>query len=125
MTANDPLYFLHIPKTAGVSFRTLLESRYQPHEVCPVYSPRDLFTALPGPVDGYPLSRAYLGFPLPAHVSRPLRIVTLLRDPVALVVSMYHFFRRWTPHPLHAVIHEQRLSLDDFVRHDDGIPYLW
>src|SRR5262245_20698464 len=118
MTANAPLYFLHIPKTAGVSIRTLLESRFSPQEVCPVYSPRDLFTARPGSLDGYRLYRAHLGFTLPAHVSHPLRIVTLLREPVALVVSMYHFFRRWTPHPLHAVIHEQHLNLDDFVRHD-------
>src|SRR5436190_23682948 len=109
MTANGPLYFLHIPKTAGVSFRTLLESRYRPHEVCPVYSPRDLFRVVPGSLDGYRLYRAHLGFTLPAYVSRPLRIVTLLRDPVAVIVSMYHFFRRWTPHPPHAVIPAQRL----------------
>src|SRR6185369_8571910 len=125
MPANVPLYFLHIPKTAGVSFRTLLDSRYRPRDICPVYNPRDLFTAPTSSLNGYPLYRAHLGFTLPTHVSRPLRIVTLLRNPVALIVSMYHFFRRWTPHPLHAVIHEQRLGLDDFVYHDACVPYLW
>src|SRR5262245_43916521 len=116
---TSALYFLHIPKTAGTTFRTLLESRFRPEEVCPVYGRRELAGLAPGALDSYRLFRGHLGFLLPAVLGRPLTILTLLREPVSTVVSMYHFFRRLPEHPLHPVIERERLTLDEFVYHPE------
>jgi hypothetical protein len=118
------LYFLHIPKTAGTTFRTLLESRFRPEEVCPVYGRPDLVDLAPGALDGYRLYRGHLGFLLPALVAQPLTVLTLLREPVSLVVSMYHFVRRLPHHPVYPIIERERLSLDEFLRHPDCVHYV-
>jgi hypothetical protein len=121
---TSALYFLHIPKTAGTTFRTLLESRFRPEEVCPVYGRHELAGLAPGALDGYRLFRGHLGFLLPAVLGRPLTILTLLREPVSTVVSMYHFFRRLPEHVLHPIIERERLTLDDFVHHPDALAFI-
>lgn len=32
-----PWYFLHIPKTAGTTFRVLLENQFHMDDICPAY----------------------------------------------------------------------------------------
>lgn len=49
-----------------------------------------------------------------ARLSRPSVGVALIRDPVYRAVSIYHYVRRRTDHPLHASA--SQLTLEDFYR---------
>jgi Galactose-3-O-sulfotransferase len=50
---------------------------------------------------------------------RPAVYATLLREPVARVISGYGYIRRRPGHPLHALSH--RLSLDEFLRSGNAL----
>lgn len=90
--AKPVLYHLHIPKTAGTTLYALLEARFSPEKVCPVYvssqdimrMPRERFAAF-DLVGGH----WEFGYHLPAIMGRPVRPVTMLREPRAVVLSLY------------------------------------
>jgi hypothetical protein len=86
------LYHLHIPKTAGTTFYAALASRYPTDKVCPVRGdhwnllrmPRETFAA-------FDLVGGHLSFGrhLSTVMGRPIRPVTMLREPRALLISLY------------------------------------
>jgi hypothetical protein len=88
------IVFLHIMKTAGSSVRARLE---QLADGAPVW--RREADGLPGAVPPAQLApyRVIMGhFTIrdALHVPAPRRIFTVLRDPVARIVSYYHFMHR-------------------------------
>jgi hypothetical protein len=98
--APGGVYFVHIPKTAGTSFRWMLEAQYPAARCCQVYP------ALPGlvfhvpgaypPIDAGTANRidcfsshAPLGtFPA---LERRLATITLLREPVSRELSLFAY----------------------------------
>ena len=128
--SQDPtVIFLHIGKTAGSTMRRILQRQFPSREILdltqkipdPRYRLRregmpDLFAAMPEAERLRPrLIMAHTIYGLHEHVPRPSTYVTLLRDPVKLVVSLYHFILR---RPLHRVYDEvagPELSLEDFL----------
>lgn len=110
MAMSDPdqplLVFLHVPKTGGSTLRNVLLDQYGPratafadHERQDTPPAADAFLSL-GP-DRFRRLEAVGGhFPYGIHESlgRPARYVTLLRDPIARVISNYfHDYRRRGP----------------------------
>lgn len=123
-TSDDAVVFLHIPKTGGTSLHGLLLHGFSNDEVCP-----ERFNALESVVDigrfrffsGH-FDRASLD-----SIPRTKRIVTLLRDPRARLLSLYYFWRAHEPVPGSSVVDgpslARDLSLLDFLRYPDhGIP---
>jgi hypothetical protein len=125
---DDPtIIFLHIGKTAGSTMRQVLRRQFSPAQVMvvrsPIRNPRRLrredtlehFAGLPEAERLRP--RLILGhtiFGLHELVPRPCTYITLLRDPVALVVSQYHYVRRTPGHWLYDTA--QRMSLEEYIR---------
>jgi hypothetical protein len=96
-----PLYFLHIPRTAGTSFTEELDRRF-PAEA--VYPSRLLYTLREAGTDElarYRLFRGHLGTVLPRMLDWRVRIVTVLRDPLLHVCSILAYVRQQPWHPLH------------------------
>jgi Galactose-3-O-sulfotransferase len=126
--SDDPtIIFLHIGKTAGSTMRQVLRRQFSPSQVMvvrsPVRNPRRLrredtlehFATLPEPERLRP--RLILGhtiFGLHELVPRPCTYITLLRDPIALVVSQYHYVRRTPGHWLYDTA--QSMSLEQYIR---------
>ncbi len=48
-------------------------------------------------------------------IPRPSTYITMLREPVRLVNSLYHYIRRTPRHILHAPLVSQNLTLEEFV----------
>jgi hypothetical protein len=108
-----PVYFWHIPKTAGLSVHRFLEQRFPPEVVCQEL----LWDGLVGlPVwkaVSYGVYRGhFLGY-LDAFLAKPTLKLTLLREPTARTISHFLHVRRDGNHPLHEIVAAQ--SLRDFV----------
>ena len=90
-TAEKRLYFVHIPKTAGVTVKAFLENHFKADDafVMDEWKTGDLPS---GALDGFRLfSGHYSSQVFKALSPRPDTVITLVREPVAR-------FRSWTAH---------------------------
>ncbi len=114
---TDTIIFLHIPKTGGRSLQSILLRKYSSDEVI-----TDAHNNL-GEISEWSEERKrrirYLQghFIYGAHNVLPqdCSYITNLRDPIDRVISHYYFIRRSTGHPLHDVVIQQDMSLEDYV----------
>ena len=98
---GSPVYFLHIPKTAGTTFHTFLASRFAEDEVCPAHTWHDLVALSAEQIGGYSFIWGHFYAYLHRHVPQPLRYVTFLRDPVERALSHYGHVMLHDDHYLH------------------------
>jgi hypothetical protein len=116
-----PLYFLHIPKTAGTSMRQIMLDAFG-ERLCPVQLWDDFFRDREGISPSYDAYLGHFGMDLPTFVGKRMRIFTLLREPVARTISHYLQVRRATAHPLHARVSAQ--TLHEFVHDPATVPMI-
>ena len=118
---RDCLIFLHLPKAAGTTIHVLLDRLFPADEIYTIASPEMLrsfraFAALPETERGrYRVLRGHMPFGIHRHVPGRGRYFTILREPVARVISMYHYTRRMPVHYLHERVHGEDMSLADYV----------
>jgi hypothetical protein len=118
---DRPLYFLHIPKTAGTSMRSILMEAFG-DRLCPATMWDDFFRE-PGLRCGvYDAYSGHFGMILPAFLGTRMRIFTILREPVSRTVSHFHEVRRTVSHPMHYLVSKQ--TLRDFVFDPATVPML-
>lgn len=91
-----PLYFLHIPKTAGSSLKYWLADLFAPGEVLETYTLSGLEQALPEKINYYRFYSGHLGFALYDFLGDRTLIDTFtwLRDPAKREISQYNFIRQ-------------------------------
>jgi Galactose-3-O-sulfotransferase len=114
------IIFVHIPKTAGITLHRALRWKYPSRtiqldslrtplkelaEELPPEARRDLRV-----VSGH----HHYGFH--EHVPHECAYITLVREPVARVVSMYHFILGNPKHWLHDELVRSGMGLEEFVR---------
>lgn len=88
---DRPLYFLHIPKTAGTSVAIWLKGMYDPSETLDIYAPdeRSLVNSLVQ--NHHRLVCGHLGWEPMARWPGRFAAITFLREPIALAVSEVNF----------------------------------
>ncbi len=106
------MLYLHVPKTAGTTLIGLLEEQFQPKEICALEAWLDLPKY---DVDYSPFRflRGHVAFEIGKVLPRPLRIVTMLRDPIERTLSNYEMMRRQPGDPWHLVVKD--MSIGEFV----------
>jgi len=113
LTDHDQLYFLHIPKTAGISFKTLLASHFEPDRVFPSYFIDDVVVTSPEKLANYQLLAGHFLYSFHLLLPRMPLYLTLLRDPIERSLSQYAHVKRDPHHSLHKKARLQ--SLLEFI----------
>lgn len=112
---NKPLYYLHIPKTAGSSLTSFLDVQFDRSKICPAQLLPDLFKLNSDSISTYDFFRGHLWFGLNSYVGKELNYITMLRDPVQRTISWYSHVKRDVNAYRHDRVVKENWSLFDFV----------
>ncbi len=118
--STAPTIFVHIPKTAGISLTQTVVEQYpnRQHELMTGYL--DVEPLLNRPAEylqSVELITGHMTLENPfaeCDVPDP-EIITMIRNPVDRVVSLYRHMKRWPEHPLHDMIKKESLTITDLI----------
>jgi len=121
----QPLFFLHIPKTAGTTLNKVLDDNLSPDNILDLYT--DEQHAAIGDVTyeeiaEYSLVRGHIfisDFKDILDGPVPFRVFTFLRDPIERVISEFYFLKRWPKSHLHKYLNEKNISLGEYITSED------
>lgn len=131
MTNHDHrIAFVHIPRTAGTTFGVYLDGLYAGRDVAKFYADDahpvvneklDAFRRLEaGEKASYALLRGHFVYGFDGGESG-CRYVTLLREPVARLVSYYFYALKEPMNYLHTYLLQRRIGLESFLMSDASI----
>lgn len=131
MTNHDHrIAFVHIPRTAGTTFGAYLDGLYAGRDVAKFYADDahpvvneklDAFRRLEaGEKASYALLRGHFVYGFDGGESG-CRYVTLLREPVARLVSYYFYALKEPMNYLHTYLLQRRIGLESFLMSDASI----
>jgi len=87
---NSRVLFHHLPKTAGSTFRAILDGLFTPDEICPAETHWELDKILKDDQQSYRLFAGHFTYDvIDRHLKNDIWL-TFLRSPVERVVSQYH-----------------------------------
>jgi Sulfotransferase family len=113
------LVFMHIPKTAGTTLYPSLQWNYPPHQTLHIDIPKNEMHRMESvPLDyrsSLRLLHGHFAFGIHKYVPRSCRYVTVLREPVARVVSAYKHVLKRTGHEYHERVIKDRIDLEEFI----------
>ena len=119
---REALIFLHIPKTAGTTLNRIIERQYSPFAI---------FTMDPYRIRATPerfkrlseerrrrlqVVRGHMFYGIHEFLPQGATYITILRDPVARLLSSYYFVLRRPLNPLHRKVKRERLGIEDCLR---------
>ena len=113
---QDVLNFSHIPKTAGMTFRTIVEDQFRDEETCPATLNAQVKSIPAEEFAKYRLFRGHLAYTnLPELLPPDKRMVnvTVLREPIARVISHYEYIRRMPGDPFYEAVKD--MTLEEFA----------
>jgi Sulfotransferase family len=91
---TKPVFFLHVPKAAGLSINALVKESFSDSEICPT-PPNQAWQR--DALDGYRFYSGHFSFDFIRQFGGGTRLI-MLRHPVDRVVSLYDYWRsyRWS-----------------------------
>jgi hypothetical protein len=122
---GEQLFFLHIPKTAGISFNTPISDKFDIDAICPRYFEEQLEGDPRTILDPYNYIRGHFSYSLIQQLAnKPPLTITMLRNPAARFISHFNHWRQGGHYGLFA---SQKLppptanmTLAEFVQHPLG-----
>ncbi len=120
------LVFMHIPKTAGISFLKIILKQYSLNEIgfC-YYQDLEKIQGEMKAISNNPNIKYCCGhflFSIHEQITRPYTFFTMLREPVDRVLSFYYYCRSNPYHPFHKEI--LKMSLEEFIITAKVIPHI-
>jgi hypothetical protein len=117
--SEQAVIFVHIFRTAGTTLYRVIDRNFSHGSIFtfPVDGTVEDLKKL-GDSDKHKIRviRGHLGFGLHESLPQPCAYLTLLRDPVERTVSYYCFIRRTPDHYCYHLIHDNQMSLEDFIK---------
>ena len=119
--AQKPLFFLHLPRTAGTTIDAILERHFAPQEVLKVYDAQEYGkhrTHSQEELAGYRYITGHLlltGMAPPTFCDTEVDVFTLLREPIGRLVSEYRFLRTWDKNHLYHKLNKGNVSFGEYV----------
>jgi len=118
LRSGDLLLLLHIPKTAGTTLFDILCRRYKSKEIAK-FGDRDVVKQLLATprkqLEQYRLMRTHYDYSIYKFLPRKPVYITILRDPISRMVSLYKHIIRVESHDLHSEFVENDLTISDLV----------
>jgi hypothetical protein len=113
--ARKPLFFMHIPKTAGMSMRLYLSGQYRAEDVCPAVRWHGLL-GREDELKRYRLVQGHFRYNLRELLAPEARMLVMLREPLRRTVSALRHLQR---DPSFHLDHERAkgLTLSAMLRH--------
>ena len=121
---DETLFFLHLPRTAGTTLNAILHDNFPPEAVLSVYTREDYQRCRmldAAELEHIRLIEGHLqpeSFEPPSLYGRPLRMFTLLREPLDRLVSEYVFQKSWPENHLYAYLNENGISFREYLTSD-------
>jgi hypothetical protein len=117
MSTDRGVIFIHIPKTAGSTLRPIMDRHYPRHVIRKLdFLPGDLdaFLNLPEQTRSQiRLLQGHFPFGLHENLAVPVDYLTILRDPIDRIISMYYWIHGNQEHVLNKLV--RSMSLKDFA----------
>ena len=119
---REAVIFLHIPKTAGTTLNRIIEWQYSPFAIFTMDPHRIRATAarfkrLPeARRRRFQVVRGHLFYGIHEFLPQGATYITMLRDPVARLLSAYYFVLRRPLNPLHRKLKREGLGVEDCIR---------
>lgn len=116
---EDQLCFIHIPKTAGTTLTSILDSKFDRDRIFPEAFLRKLQDYTPQELAAYRLFRGHFSHAIGHRLPRSPYMITMLRDPVERAISAYEFMKTCIIVNPQAAITQQKarsLPLKDYIR---------
>ncbi|ACB53904.1 unknown [Crocosphaera subtropica ATCC 51142] len=118
---EQTVIFLHIHKTGGRTLEDILKKQYDPqkilstdnlkwrqsHETLSQYSPAEL--------ENIKLIKGHMYFGIHNILLQPFTYITILRDPIERVLSLYCYIRDEPKNPQHKELIEKGMNLEQFL----------
>lgn len=115
----EKLLYLHIPKTGGVAFRSIIENSVCSEKILHITSPADLPTK--AGQKKFDFIHGHLNIRKTKNITDH-KLITSLRNPIDRCISAYSFWRSLNPNDaaidpngLMKIRKAQELSLDEFI----------
>ena len=89
---ENPVVFLHVPKTAGSSFTRALKALYEEEEVFHQMDPSALLSLMQEGQANYRLYIGHYDFSTVAKLPRKHQLLTFLREPEERLISQYYYY---------------------------------
>jgi len=97
LTSDEQLCFIHIPKTAGTTLTSLLNSKFHQSKICPAEVWSELVDIPREKLSQYQLFRGHFFYDIGDLLPGKPVYITMLRHPIERVISGYEFMRRNIP----------------------------
>jgi Sulfotransferase family len=118
LTPDEQLCFIHIPKTAGTTLTSLLNSKFHQSKICPAEVWSELVEIPADRLHQYQLFRGHFFYDINDLIPRKPVYITILRQPIERVISGYEFMRRNPPTRTEALTNHHKaktMSLKEYV----------
>ena len=114
-----PIIFLHVPKAAGSSLINMLLARFPPEALYPGHGVLDLRGLPPEEWRRHSLFMGHFDYSELAGAPDPPMVFTMLRDPIERMLSIYRYWRSYSPEQavrdqLHGPLFAHRVDLAGF-----------
>jgi hypothetical protein len=115
------LIFCHVPKTAGTTLNRIIESQYNPLRIHSIPGAKRIvaierFKRLPERRRRrIQVLKGHMEYGLHEHLPQPSTYMTMLREPVAQVISSYYYGLSSQAHPLYEIMNARKTTLEEYV----------
>jgi hypothetical protein len=101
LRTSRPVFFFHLPKTAGTTLHRILSAEFREADICPANNWTELLEMDQEALAGYRLFKGHFYGELSGFLGRRPYTFTLLRDPVERALSHYGHVMRDPAHYFH------------------------